>query len=118
MTATVNLGARFVLELAGVAALAHAGFQSTAGPVRWLAAVAAPAALIVLWALVVAPKAANPIPLPAREVIGTVALLASAAALTASGQPKPALTLAVLVVANNVLLLVLPESAHVAEATR
>lgn len=118
MIATVNLAARFVLELAGVAALAYAGFQSTTSPLRWLAAVAAPAALIVFWALIVAPRAVNPIPLPAREVIGTLALLASAAALAASGQPRPALALAVLTVVNNVLLFALPESAHVAEAVR
>jgi hypothetical protein len=118
MIAAVNLAARFVLELAGVAALAYAGFQSTTSPVRWLAAVAAPTALIVFWAFIVAPLATNPIPLPAREVIGTLALLAAAAALAASGQPTPALILAVLTVVNNVLLVVLPEGTHVAEAVR
>ena len=44
--------------------------------------------------------------------------LAAAAALAASGHPTPALILAVLTVVNNVLLVVLPEGTHVAEAVR
>ena len=118
MFAAVNLAARFFLELAGIAALAYAGYQSSTSPFRWLAAVAAPAALIAFWAVIVAPRAVNPIPLPVREGIGTIVLLASAAALAASGQPELALVLGVLTVANNVLIVVLRDGTPVAEVLR
>lgn len=107
MIAALNLAARFALELIGVAALAYAGFQSTTSPLRWLFAVAAPAAMIAFWALVVAPRAVNPIPPAGREVLGTITLLACAAALAATGRPRLGIALGVLAVLNNVLLLAL-----------
>jgi hypothetical protein len=107
MIATLNLAARFALELAGVAALAYAGFHTTTGPLRWLAAIAAPAAMIAVWALIVAPRAVNPVPVSLREVVGTIILLGCAAALVATGQPGLGITLGVLAVLNNVLLFAL-----------
>ena len=107
MITTANLALRFVLELAGLAALAAAGFQSSEGPVRWLVAIGAPAALALFWALVVAPGATNPIAPSVREVIGSLALLCAAGALALSGHPRLAAVFAVLIVTNNVLLAVL-----------
>jgi hypothetical protein len=107
MIATSNLALRFVLEIGGLAALAYAGFQLADGPWRWLAAVAAPLLLALFWAFVVAPNAANPIAGTLRELIGSLALLAAAGALAASGQPRIAMVFTALVVANNVVLLAL-----------
>ena len=56
MIATSNLALRFVLELAGLGTLAHLGLQSLDGTVCKLAAIAAPLALALFLALVVAPK--------------------------------------------------------------
>lgn len=104
--ATTNLALRFVLELAGLAALGFAGFQSSPGPARWLVAVGAPAALALFWAVVVAPGATNPLTPAVREVIGSVALLCAAGALALAGRPQLALGFAVLIVTNHVLLAV------------
>lgn len=106
--AVANLALRFLLELAGVGALAYWGWQAADGfPVRLVLAVVAGGALVVAWALVVAPKASNPIPQDVRMLIGTGLLLLAAGALAVSGQPGAAIGLAVLVVVNQVLVFVL-----------
>lgn len=104
----LNLGARFVLELAGVGAIAYAGFQ-LAGPHPWrvLVAIGAALALIVVWALVVAPNADNPIAPPARVLIGSGLLLLAAGALALADRPVLAFALAIAVVVNTGLLFVL-----------
>lgn len=107
MITALTLALRFVLELAGLGALAVAGFDGFQGPPRWLAAIGAPVALAVFWAFVVAPRAANPIAPPLREVIGSLALLCAAGALALAGHPRPATVFAVLIVTNTVLLAVL-----------
>ena len=54
----VNLAIRFfVVELGALAAAAYWGWEATSGPGRWYLAVLAPAAVIVVWALFVSPKA-------------------------------------------------------------
>lgn len=106
--ATANLALRFVLELAGVACMAAWGWSLTDQvPLRLFTALLAAGALAVAWALVVAPKARNPVPQDVRMVIGTGLLLLAAAALAASGSPQAALVLAVLVVVNQLLVRVL-----------
>lgn len=106
MIAITNLALRFVLELAGLAALAFAGFLGFGGSARWLVAVGAPITLALFWAFVVAPGAVNPIAPPVREVIGSLALLCAAGALALAGHPKLAIVFAVLIVTNHVLLVV------------
>lgn len=118
MIATLTLALRFVLELTGLAALAFAGFQGFQGPTRWLGVIGAPAALGLFWAFVVAPGAANPIPPPLREVIGSLALLCAAGALALAGQPRLATVFAVLIVTNNVLLAVMRDHATGSELAR
>lgn len=104
----VNLVVRFVAELAGVGALAYWGANLNQPPaIRAVAAIAAPLALIVVWALVVAPGASNPIPLPTRMRLGTVLLLVAAGALWLSGQSTAAIVLGAVVVVNAALLLAL-----------
>ena len=107
-----NLALRFLLELAGLAALGLSGFQLFDGPARWAAAVAAPAALALVWMLVIAPKASNGLPSSVRELIGSALLLAAAGVLALAGQPRVALVFAALVVANTVLLTVLGRAGH------
>jgi hypothetical protein len=104
----LNLVARFVLELAGVGAIAYAGFQ-LAGPHPWrvLVAIGGALALVVVWALVVAPNADNPIAPPARVLIGSGLLLLAAGGLALADRPVLASVLAVAVVVNTGLLFVL-----------
>ena len=118
MVATTTLALRFFLELTGLAALAYAGYRTSDGPLRWLVAIGAPAALAIFWAFVVAPGADNPIAPSRREVIGSLALLCAAAALALAGHPKLALAFAALVVTNQVLLAVLRDESAGAELAR
>ncbi len=112
----IILATRFMLELAGVAAVAWLGASAPVdGPAGALLAVGAPIALVVVWGRVVAPKADNPLPLRARELIGTGLLLGVAGALALAGQPVPAGAFATVVVVDQVLLVALgPGTAVVA----
>lgn len=106
--ASLNLTLRFLLELAGVVALAAWGWSVPSDTaLRVVLAVLAPAALIVIWATVVAPKAQNPIPPDVRVLIGSGLLLVAAAALARTGRAELSAVFAVLVVANTLLLFVL-----------
>ena len=105
--AQANLALRFLLELAGIAAIGYWGYHAATGLERWLIAIGAPAILIVFWSLVVAPGANVPIPLQVREVIGSIILLAAAAALYVAGAQAAALAYAGLIILNTVLTLVL-----------
>ena len=108
--AAANLAVRFLLELAGIAALAYWGWTATAAmPLRLVLAMGAPLLLVVAWAFVVAPNATNPIPRPTRELIGTGLLLGSAAAVFVAGQRTPAIAFAGIVVFNQVLLVIMSE---------
>ncbi len=83
-----NLVLRFVLELGAIAAASYSGYQLTAfgGPSRWVAAVGAPLAVILLWALIVAPRTQNGLSPLHKELIGTAILLVTAGALALAGQ--------------------------------
>jgi glycerol uptake facilitator-like aquaporin len=110
MLAASNLVLRFLLELAGLAALGYVGFQLFDGPVRWVTAFAAPSVLALTWALVVAPNASNGLPPSVRELIGSALLLAVALGLALAGQSQPATVFAALVVVNTVFLVVLGQA--------
>jgi Protein of unknown function (DUF2568) len=106
--AAANLAVRLLLELAAIGALAYWGWHvSDSLPVRVVVTIVAAGTLVVAWALVVAPKASNPIPQDVRMLIGTALLLVAAGALAITGQQRLALVLAGLVIVNQVLLLVL-----------
>ena len=106
--AAANLAVRLLLELAGIGALAYWGWHvSDSLPVRLIVTIVAAGTLVAAWALVVAPKASNPIPQDVRMLIGTALLLVAAGALAIAGQQRLALVFAGLVIVNQVLLLVL-----------
>jgi hypothetical protein len=110
--ATANAAFRFIVELVGVGALGYWGWGVAGdGIARIALAVGAPLALIVVWAIVVAPNATNPLAQPQRDVIGTALLLTTALALAAAGQPIAAVVLGAAVVANWALLVILGSGA-------
>jgi hypothetical protein len=111
--ALANLALRFLLELGGLAAAAYAAHELVghSDPTRWLAAVGAGVTVVVFWSLVVAPKAANGLSQPHRDLIGTVVLLLAAVALGLAGQLPVAIGFGLLIVANAVLLIVLGDAA-------
>jgi hypothetical protein len=106
----LNDGLRFLLELAGVAALAIWGWSAgSPSPIRFVLAIAAPLGLIVLWALFIAPRADSPLmPMP-RMIVGSALLLVAAGALHLAGYTPASAVMAVLIVVNTVLALILPE---------
>lgn len=106
MMSIANLFLRFMLELGAIAAAGYSGYQlaAAAGPLRWVAAVGAVLAVIVLWAVFVAPKTQNGLSQVRKERIGTAIMLATAGALALAGQPTVAVGFGVLVVLNVALL--------------
>ncbi len=111
------LATRFLVELVGVASLAYVGAVVPGDvPVRVALGIGLPLALIALWALVVAPQAANRIPRRVRELIGTTLLVLVAGGLVVAGQPGWGIALAAVVVADQALLLLL-RTGHGAAST-
>ena len=98
--AIANLTIRFIVELAGIAAFGYWGFQ--VGGLA-LAAVAV-AIAVVVWGVVVAPKARNRLSQEQRDVVGTAILLLAAASLVIVGQPLVGVGLAVVVILNAIAL--------------
>jgi hypothetical protein len=106
------LATRFIAELLGVAALVWVGASApVVGPVRAVLAIGGPILLVLVWSRVVAPKAANPLPLRVRELIGTGLLLGVAGALALAGQLVPAVAYGAVVLVDQALLLVGPGTA-------
>jgi hypothetical protein len=111
--AILNLTLRFVLELAGIAAFGIWGLNATSDPrLNVVVAVTAVAAVIMAWALVVAPKARNGLSQSQKDLIGTAILLIAAVALIAAGQPVAGLGFGALVLANAAILAVLGPGAR------
>ena len=91
----VTLTARFLCELAMLAALAYWGYVVGDGVWAWLLGLAAPAGAAVVWGTFVAPRAKVPVPAPVRVAIELVLFAAAAAGLAAAGQPVAAVVLGV-----------------------
>ena len=98
--AIANLTIRFIVELVGIAAFGYWGLQ-VSGPVL---AVVAVAVAIVIWAVVVAPKARNRLTQAQRDIVGTALLLLASVALVVAGQPVIGIGLAVVVMLNAIAL--------------
>lgn len=102
------LAIRFAVELFGVAAAAAVGASApVAQPWPAVLAVAAPVALVAFWGTVAAPKARNPLPTLARELIGTAVLLVVAGLLAAIGQVGLAAGYAAVMIVDHALIIVL-----------
>jgi Protein of unknown function (DUF2568) len=93
-----NLAVRFLLELSALAATASWGFET-----HWVLGVLAPAAVIVVWLLFLAPKRKIDVPKPIRLVLEFVVFGAAAVALAAAGQPELAIAFAVLAAISGTL---------------
>ncbi len=100
MLANLNVALRFFLELAGIVALAWWGFHAADGAAGIVLGLAAPAVLIVVWGLFIAPRARYPQSPAVRLLVGTVLLEGAAIALLAVGATAAGLALAALVALN------------------
>jgi hypothetical protein len=102
----VNLGLAFVLELALLAAIAYWGWRLTGSPpVRWLLAIAAPAALALIWSQVAAPNARRRLPPTQLVVFKLLVFTLGAALLYSAGRHVLAIALEAVAVANLALAL-------------
>src|SRR4051812_6478209 len=104
-----NLALRFALELFGIGALAYRGFTANSVVPPVVLGVGAALGLIVVWSLVAAPKARNPLPQRQRSRIGTGLLLGTAVALGTAGQPGIAFVFGAAVIANQAMLILFGE---------
>ncbi len=102
-----NLGLRFLLELGALAAVAYWGFTTGDGALRWVLAVAAPAAVAVVWWLFVSPKAAVDASRPVRLVIELGVWTAAGVALWAAGHPGLGIAFFVVAVVSGIVNAVL-----------
>ena len=100
----VNEALAFLLELAAFGAMAWWGFE-TGGNVaaRLLLGLGTPAAAIVLWSLVAAPKARFRAPLPVVLLVKAVVFAGAALCLYALGHHAPALAFALVALVNTAL---------------
>lgn len=88
MRVSVGEALRFFLELGGIVALGYWGVHASKDlPIQAVLAVGAPVALIVIWALFIAPRAVYPIPRLAQAIAGGLLLEIAAVALVIAGQP-------------------------------
>ena len=101
----VNLGLRFLLELAALAALGYWGAQAGGSTATQIVlAVAAPLAAAVFWGAFVAPKRAVEVSAPVRIAIELVVFAAATAGLAAAGHGELAVVFAAAAVANGALV--------------
>ena len=104
-TATIRTGndiLLFAVELAAWAAYGVWGWHVATGPWRWVLAIALPAAVITLWAVLAAPTSRRRLRDPALAVLQLAVFLVGAALLVAAGLPWwgwPLAAVAVVVVA-------------------
>lgn len=104
---SANLGARFLLELCILAALAYWGFQVPAAvPLRVALGIAAPLLAAVVWGCFGAPKAPYALHGLALLALEVVVFGCAALALALADRPWLALAFAVVFLVNRALLAV------------
>jgi di/tricarboxylate transporter len=102
---SINLVVRVTVELASYAALGYFGANlHFADWLRAVFALALPAAAIVVWALLLAPRARWPLADPAALLLELVVFVGAAVALGIAGSPVAAVVLGVVASANAMLL--------------
>jgi hypothetical protein len=99
-----NLALKFGVELAAIGAFAYWGTTVNGAVVSIVAAVAAPAAMIVVWGTFAAPRAQRRLTRPIRITFELTVFALAATALVAAGAPWPAAGLAAIALLNAILL--------------
>ena len=101
----VNLGIRFLLELAMLVALGWIGGEiGSSWPVSVLLAISLPVLAAVVWGMFIAPKAPRRLADPAKLVVELVLFAAAVVGLALVGHPVLAAVLAVVLVVNIAVL--------------
>lgn len=90
----INLGVRFLLEMAALAAFAYWGARVVDTPLRWALAVGAPLAMALVWGRWIAPKAPTRLEDPLRLGVEVVIFALAAIALASVGLTNLGIALA------------------------
>jgi hypothetical protein len=101
---SVNLLAKFVLELAAVASFAYWGSSVGSGAVSIVVAVAAPLTACLLWGRFAAPRASQRLSMPVRVPFELGVFALAALALIAAGATTAAVVFAAAALVNAALL--------------
>ena len=107
MLASLNLGLKFLLEVAGLAAFAYWGANTGEMPVSLLLAIVTPGAAAFAWGVFAAPKSARRLPLQPRIRFELTVFTAAVLALLSAGVLGLAVAMSAMVILNAVLLTVL-----------
>jgi hypothetical protein len=103
-----NLGLRFLLELAALAAVAWSGWQAGGSVAASLAlAIALPIVVAVVWGAFVSPRARFDVPRPVWYGLQVVIFGAASLALASAWAPAAGIVFALVVAANLALLAIL-----------
>jgi len=106
----INLGVRFLLELAALAAFGYWGATLRAsGALRAVLAIVLPLAVAVVWGLFISPKARYSTGRPGQVGLGLIVFLVAALLLWQRGHVAVAATFAATAAASSALLYVLPQ---------
>ena len=100
---SVNLALRFLLELGALGAVGYWGWETGNGVLRPVLALVAVAAVIVVWALFISPKATFDLARPLQFALELCVWAAAGAALYASGRRGLALAFVVVAVVSGSL---------------
>ena len=99
-----NLGLKFLLELAAIAAFAFWGASRSPVVLAVILAVAIPAAFIAAWGVWAAPRSPRRLPTPKRVPFELGCFALAAVALIAAGATTTGIAFAVVAAVNAVLL--------------
>lgn len=103
----LNLLLSFLLELAMLAAFAYWGFHAVENPwLGWLIAIAAPLAAILVWGMLLAPKAGRRVDSNVGIPVSLGLFYLAASALFAAGQPVWGAAMLILGAVNRALVVV------------
>ena len=101
----INLGLRFLLEVAALAALAYAGYLlAPVGLLSWIAAGVLPLAFATVWGAFIAPRAPNRLRDPGKLIVEIVLFGGAATAIYIAGYPGLSLLYGVIVAGNLALM--------------
>ncbi len=104
---TLNLGVRFLLELCMLVAVAYWGFNAESGwALKIIFGIGLPILLIVIWSLLLAPKAAYRLGGVPLTLLSLILLGSGAVALFVAGRAGLGWVYAIILVVNQVLLIV------------
>ncbi len=101
----LNLGVRFLLELAALGIASYWGYTLRRDfPANVLLAILVPAVIAVVWGMFIAPKARFPTGRHGQAGLGLIVFLLAAGALAQRGHPTAALVFASIATISSLLL--------------